>query len=192
MMNVRDQVCGTIGKRMEQLRLSAQELGDATGDTDKTAYRWCKTVLPRTQKIPAICKILQITPNELFGFEDAYENPKTEIKEVSAKGGKMEDAIRQMYEDRIEELRKRIEKQDSYIEKQDSYITDLQKTVERETRRSEKLEEKLDKSEIHTEKLQTTLEKLQEKITLLLQENTLLKTNAFQAESDSRKKASGE
>ncbi|TWI68523.1 hypothetical protein LZ24_02495 [Desulfobotulus alkaliphilus] len=191
-MNVRDQVCGTIGKRVEQLRLTAQELGDATGDTDKTAYRWCKTVLPRTQKIPAICKVLQITPNELFGFEDVAGSPKTGIKELVEKRGGMDDSIRQMYEERIEELRSRIEKQDSYIEKQDSYITDLQKTVERETRRSEKLEDRLEKTEARSEKLMTTLDELQEKVASLLQENSDLKNNTLQEESESRKKASGE
>lgn len=83
----------------------------------------------------------------------------------------MDESMKQMYEERIEDLRRQVEL--------------LAKTVERETLRSEK-------QELQIEKLQLMLEKQQEKVSSLLQENTLLKANALQIESDSRKKASGE
>jgi transcriptional regulator with XRE-family HTH domain len=185
MKDIRDHICGIIDKQMDSLGLSPQSIADATGDTPNHVYRWRKNTLPRTQKIPILCELLQVTPNELFGFEDAYDRSEPKIQKATPKEGVMEDSIRRMYEERIEELRQR-------IEKQDSYIADLQKTVDRETRRSEKLEDKLEKTESVTEKLQVTSEKQQEKITSLLQEISNLKDGALRVDPDSRQKASGE
>jgi transcriptional regulator with XRE-family HTH domain len=174
-MNTRDHICGIINRQMQKLNVSPQELAAVTGDTPTSAYRWSRNALPRPDKIPAICEFLKISPNELFGFQENTDTPPVQeqetCRESGVRGGGMDESMKQMYEERIEDLRRQVEL--------------LAKTVERETLRSEK-------QELQIEKLQLMLEKQQEKVSSLLQENTLLKANALQIESDSRKKASGE
>ncbi|MCW7755452.1 helix-turn-helix transcriptional regulator [Desulfobotulus sp. H1] len=177
-MNTRDHICGIINRQMQKLNVSPQDLAAVTGDTPTSAYRWSRNALPRPDKIPAICEFLKISPNELFGFKENSDAVSCQDQDACngntpAVGGKMimDESIRQMYEERISDLRRQVEL--------------FAKTVERETLRSEKQESQL-------EKLQATVEKQQEMITALLQENSDLKTSTFQVESEIRKKASGE
>lgn len=65
----------TLGARLKEFRkakkLSQKKLADIVGTTKQSFGRWeYGQCFPSTYYVPLLCKVLGVSPNQLFGWEE--------------------------------------------------------------------------------------------------------------------------
>ena len=53
----------------EEKRLTQADLAERIGISPASVNKWMSGGTPAIDKLPQLCEILKITPNELFGYE---------------------------------------------------------------------------------------------------------------------------
>ena len=53
----------------EEKKLSQRDLAKAIGISAASVNRWMNGGAPEIDKLPQLCEILEVTPNELFGYK---------------------------------------------------------------------------------------------------------------------------
>lgn len=119
-MNI-EQIGKNLKRIAEKKGVSKREIATATGDSENAITKWFLGLsTPRIHKINIICDLLDVTPNELFGFSSP--NPKKDetkpIKKTPSQEGErvIADSIRD--DDTIENYKKLTNHYESIVERQ--------------------------------------------------------------------------
>lgn len=84
-MDVKESLASIIKSAMEKKNLNNSELGNLIHVDKSTVGRWLKgDKLLRVDVIPDLCKVLDITPNQLFGFVDKNTLSPEQVKLLNA------------------------------------------------------------------------------------------------------------
>ena len=64
-------------KIKRERKLTQRELANKMGISAASVNRWMKSGAPEINKLPLLCEILEITPNDLFGYRPLDFEPES-------------------------------------------------------------------------------------------------------------------
>ena len=70
-MTLTERISSILNKAIKQDKKMTQvELAERVGIAPASVNKWMNGGAPAVDKLPLLCEILEITPNQLFGYED--------------------------------------------------------------------------------------------------------------------------
>lgn len=77
---IKQNITKLIKDKMNEQNLTQQSLSDLCHVSRSTVQKWCENTCPTADKIPVICKALDISVFELLGIDNPYDLSEEDIK----------------------------------------------------------------------------------------------------------------
>lgn len=105
-MTLSERLTFFLNKRIkEEKKLTQVELAERIGIAPASVNKWMTGGTPAIDKLPLLCEILELTPNELFGYEqEDFPQEAIDLYKAFKKHPEFKDSIIKLLDMVIEDI----------------------------------------------------------------------------------------